>query len=141
MGQRTAGAVGHDFKKVAGQYDGRTAAVLYMSLGRCGMTVLEIRNEIRGYVQGDCACPYGAAGNADGCIRQCVQGATVNIAREVCMDLFFYIHVQTRDTTFDVIDDDAAVLYELVRAEYILYDGKAGFFIHCGSPLPFPRYS
>lgn len=54
------------------------------------------------------------------------------------MDVAFDIHVQMRNAAFHIINYDAAVLHEFVRAENVLYYAKAGFFIQ-GSCSLHPR--
>lgn len=104
----------------------------------CGMSRLEVGYEIRCDVQGDCPRAYRAAGNSYSGVGQGVQGAAVNVAREVRMDVAFDIHVQMRNAAFHIINYDAAVLHEFVRAENVLYYAKAGFFIQ-GSCSLHPR--
>lgn len=68
--------------------------MLYPGFSPCGMSCLKVGYEIRCDVQGDCPRAYRAAGDSYGGVRQCVQGAAVNVAREVRMDVAFDIHVQ-----------------------------------------------
>ena len=129
MCQGTLCAVGHFFEYVAGEHYSGVAPVLHPGFSPCGMSRLKVGYEIRCDVQ--CYCPRAncAAGNSYGGVRQGVQGAAVNIACEIRMDVAFYIHVKMGNTAFHIINYDAAVLHEFVRAENVLYYAKAGFFI------------
>ena len=115
------------------EHDGLSAPVEHFRLRPGGLAGPNILDEVGGDVQRNRFRADGAAGDADGSVRQRRERAAVGEPGQIDMDVGVDGHVELRPAAADLVDDDAAVDDVAVRAEDFLYDGKAFFLIQRNS--------
>ena len=112
----------------SGENDRSMAAMGDFSLRPGGVPGAEVADKVGDNVQRHSARTDGAAGHAYGGIGQSGEGAAMDEAGKIRMHITQDGHVELRPAAAHFVDEDAAMLDELIAAEDILNDSEAFFW-------------
>ena len=112
----------------SGENDRAMTAMGDFSLRPGGVPGAEVADKVGDDIQGHSASADSAASHADGSIGQSGEGAAMDEAGKIRMHITRDGHVELRPAAAHFVDEDAAVLDELIAAEDILNDSEAFFW-------------